>query len=76
MALLEYYYARVLQHAGNLLPRQLIDGVTYGADAPLVSHQRIVLKLAFAQHEHSSGGNHPCCMSGAAGNRHDELPSI
>jgi hypothetical protein len=32
-------FARVLQHAGNLLPQQLIDGVMYVADAPFVSHQ-------------------------------------
>ena len=43
MTLLEYYNT-----PESTLPQELIDGVRHVADAPFVSHQRVVLKLAMA----------------------------
>lgn len=36
-----------------LYPQELIDGVIRVADAPFVSHQRVVLQLAMALHAHA-----------------------
>ncbi len=48
MTLLEYYNTQE-----TLLPQELIYGCMRMADAPFVSHQRIVLKLAIALQEHA-----------------------
>jgi hypothetical protein len=36
----------------TLLPQELIDGILYAADAPFVSHQRVVFQMARALQEH------------------------
>ena len=47
MTLSEYF-----QTPETTLPRELIDGVLRVADAPFVSHQRVVLRLAMAMQQH------------------------
>jgi len=53
MTLLQYFNT-----PETVLPSELIDGIRYVADAPFVSHQRVVLKLATALQDHaaSAGG--------------------
>ena len=48
MTLLEYFNT-----PETVLPQELIYGVTRVADAPFVSHQRVVLKFAMALHEYA-----------------------
>ena len=53
MTLLQYFNT-----PETVLPSELIDGVRHVADAPFVSHQRVVLRLATALQDHaaSAGG--------------------
>ncbi len=48
MTLLQYFNT-----PETVLPSELIDGVRHVADAPFVSHQRVVLRLALALQDHT-----------------------
>lgn len=48
MTLLEYYNT-----PETVVPQELVDGILHVADAPFVSHQRVVLKLAIALQTHA-----------------------
>jgi Uma2 family endonuclease len=51
MTLLEYFNT-----PETVLPQELIDGAVHAADAPFVSHQRVVLRLAMALQAHLDSG--------------------
>ena len=37
----------------TLVPQELVDGVWHVADAPFVSHQRVVFQFGIALHDHA-----------------------